>query len=742
MRRMAIALGIFVIILVGAVLIFAATFDVNRYRGRIQTELEKRLGRPVTLGQMHLGLFPPRFRAQDVIIADDPRFSRDVPFVKAGEVDVSVQLLPLLRKQMEIDSLDLQRPNVNLIKNHGGEWNFASLGSSSEATGEANASPTTPTAPETTSNKPAPPQQPAQGGPQQSSQRRFSLGKLTVEDGQVSLLDQSEGKIPTIYDHIDVTLNNLSPGRPFNLDASVHMAGGGSKTINLQGDGGPLVQSDLTRTPFKGTLKVNQVGLADLTKFLNAPALNGSDGILTGETKLASKDGILSAQGQTNIQSLKIHGMELGYPVSARYDLSNNFPGAFLTIQNLQLKLGSTPLDLSGTISSKLTPSRIDLNLRANNVSLAEAGKLLAASGIALSQDTSVTGNANVNIRATGAVNKPALNGTVIARNVQMTGKQIAKPVQVPSVNLNLTPAEVRSDPFNIVSDGTTVVAQFTARNYLSPSPLVDTTVRATNAQLPALLSIARAYGVTSLDKVNGSGVLSMDMHAAGPVQSITTANIIRALSGTINVNFNNVKYSGANIGHELASIAGFLNGGSAVQSTSGGISNILKMTGDIVVTNGIAKTDNMQAQFDIGNVGLAGTANLATEALNLRAVAVISQVVSQKVGGQNVGGFMKTALSNEKGELVIPALVTGTLSNPRFEPDVQQIAQMRLKGLMPDINNPASVAATVQNLLGGPKNPPDNSEQNAQQPPDPLQQFLGGLLGKKKQQKDQQQPR
>jgi hypothetical protein len=30
----------------------------------------------------------------------------------------------------------------------------------------------------------------------------------------------------------------------------------------------------------------------------------------------------------------------------------------------------------------------------------------------------------------------------------------------------------------------------------------------------------------------------------------------------------------------------------------------------------------------------------------------------------------------------------------------------MKLKGLMPNINNPASVAGTLQNLLGGPKNP------------------------------------
>jgi len=64
--------------------------------------------------------------------------------------------------------------------------------------------------------------------------------------------------------------------------------------------------------------------------------------------------------------------------------------------------------------------------------------------------------------------------------------------------------------------------------------------------------------------------------------------------------------------------------------------------------------------------------------------------------------GFMKTALANSQGELVIPALVTGTFSNPRFSPDVQQLAQTRLKNVVPNMNNPASVAGTLQNLLGG----------------------------------------
>jgi hypothetical protein len=156
-------------------------------------------------------------------------------------------------------------------------------------------------------------------------------------------------------------------------------------------------------------------------------------------------------------------------------------------------------------------------------------------------------------------------------------------------------------------------------------------------------------------------------------------------------------------------------------------------MTGNIAVKNGIAQTNDLQAQLDMGNIGLVGTASLASGALNMHATAVISQAVSQKVGGQTVGGFAKTALANNQGELVIPALVTGTFSKPRFEPDVQQLAQMKLKGLIPNINNPASVANTLQNFLGGPKNPGEATQQQPQQQPNPVQQIMG-IFGKKKQ--------
>ena len=271
--------------------------------------------------------------------------------------------------------------------------------------------------------------------------------------------------------------------------------------------------------------------------------------------------------------------------------------------------------------------------------------KLAAASGIALSQGTNASGNANVNIQARGPADKPVLNGTIAGSDIQLSGRDIAQPIQIHSINLNLTPTQIQSNPFNVASGGTTLNAQFALHNYLSPTPLVEATVRAPNAQLPAILSIAKAYGVRSLDKVNGAGTMNLDMHAAGPLKSLNTAEIMRALNGTIDLDFNNVKYSGANVSHELASIAGFLNANASSQSPAG-VTNISKITGKILVKNGIAETNNLEANLDIGNAGAAGTANLVDETLNMRVTAVLSQSVSQKVGGNSIDGFMQTAVS------------------------------------------------------------------------------------------------
>jgi len=80
----------------------------------------------------------------------------------------------------------------------------------------------------------------------------------------------------------------------------------------------------------------------------------------------------------------------------------------------------------------------------------------------------------------------------------------------------------------------------------------------------------------------------------------------------------------------------------------------------------------------------------------------VLNQGFSQRVGGSQIGGFMSTALANSKGELVIPALVTGTFEHPRFEPDVGAIAQMKLHNLLPTAGNPGALTSGILGALTG----------------------------------------
>src|ERR1700704_2824787 len=176
MRKLVITLAIiFGVIIVGAITA-TVLFDPNHYRGAIQADLEKRLGRTVTLGDMHLGLLPPRLRVRDLAIGDDPTFHDQKSFVQARDVDVSVKLLSLLKGAIDIDSLSLQSPSIEIVKNQQGAWNFSSLGSSSQS-GQSN--------------------------------HEFTLAKLSIQDGEVAITDLNSGTPRAVYDHIDVTLRDF-----------------------------------------------------------------------------------------------------------------------------------------------------------------------------------------------------------------------------------------------------------------------------------------------------------------------------------------------------------------------------------------------------------------------------------------------------------------------------------------------------------------------------------------------------
>ena len=502
MRKAAIIIGIIVAVIIGILLVAPLFFNVNQYRPQIQSELQQKLGRQVTLGELHLGLLPPRVRVENVSVSDDPHFSTG-PFAQVQELDVSIALLPLLSKKVEVQSLTLQRPHIELVRNAQGVWNFSTIGQPSAGAAPPQKKPT-----------------PQPGTPGSQNAGAFALNNLKISDGQIAITDRQKRQSRAVYDHIDVSLSNFAPGKPFSVSATVHLPGAGTQEVSLDGTGGPLNSSNMMATPFDGSLKLQQVALSAAQKFLNTPALAGTDATISGDMKIRNQSGNLASQGKLKLQDPVIHGVKLGYPITADYDLRDDLNTDVLNISKGALQLGSTPLSVTGSMNLKPTPAQVNVQLKASDVSLGEVGRLASAMGVAFAPGMNINGRLNADVHAQGATSSPALNGTISARNLNISGKGLPQAVAVPAVDLSMTPTQVSSNDFTASTAGTKLSTQFTLTGYTGAAPSISATVRTTNAQIGDLINIGKAYGATSLEEMSGSGTLSLNVHASGPLKN------------------------------------------------------------------------------------------------------------------------------------------------------------------------------------------------------------------------------
>src|SRR5690348_7250951 len=260
MRKAGIVILCLVVLVVIAALVIPSFLDVNQYRGKIQSELQQRLGRQVSLGTMHLRLLPLSFRVDNVTISEDPRFQSGRPFAQADELDVTAKLLPLLHKDVEISSLDLKRPHIELIRRADGTWNFSSLGH------PATSNALQPARPQPGTQQPQPPS--AKPATQGNSQQQFELGTLQISDGQMALTDQQKHQSRAVYDHIDLTLKNFAPDKAFSVDIAAHLPGKGTQLLRLKADAGPIDQQNMMNTPLDGSVNMQQVSISAIQEFL------------------------------------------------------------------------------------------------------------------------------------------------------------------------------------------------------------------------------------------------------------------------------------------------------------------------------------------------------------------------------------------------------------------------------------------------------------------------------------------
>src|SRR6185436_14303131 len=107
-----------------------------------------------------------------------------------------------------------------------------------------------------------------------------------------------------------------------------------------------------------------------------------------------------------------------GYPITYDYSVSSDLMKGLIQITSATLKLGPTPLSLTGTVNTNSNPMEVDLRLKTGEAAITEIARLASAFGIAFSRDTSVAGRVSGDVRARGAVDHLALDGSIAARDL------------------------------------------------------------------------------------------------------------------------------------------------------------------------------------------------------------------------------------------------------------------------------------------------------------------------------------
>src|SRR5258706_16080335 len=141
MRRTLRVLLVVIVVLVILVLVAPFLIPVNQFRPTIEEKASAALGRKVEVGNLSLSLFTGSLAADNLSIADDPKFSKS-PFLTAKSIKVGVELVPLpLRKDLNITNIVIDSPEVTLLRNPGGEWNYSSFGASASKSQGKQAAP-------------------------------------------------------------------------------------------------------------------------------------------------------------------------------------------------------------------------------------------------------------------------------------------------------------------------------------------------------------------------------------------------------------------------------------------------------------------------------------------------------------------------------------------------------------------------------------------------------------------------
>ncbi|MGZ4841090.1 MAG: AsmA family protein [Candidatus Angelobacter sp.] len=395
MKRLLVISGIVVGVLLLVIIAVPLFINVDSFRPDLEKKLSAALNRTVHIGKLDASLLSGGASASDITIADDPAFNKG-PFLKASSVKVGVQLMPLIfSRQLKVTSLTVQKPDITLLKNAAGKWNYSTLGATAQAQK---------TAPEPSGKAP------------DISVEKFEIAGGTVRVGHSS--GHAAGK-ESVYQNVNLVAHNISAqsAMPFTLSAG--MPGGG--TLNLEGQAGPLNPADSAKSPLDAKITLKHADLG-ATGFVDPSS--GVGGILDFEGQVKSDGHKLHSEGNAKAADLRVikGGQPAKQPVALDYKSDYALDSDTGTI-NANLHAGNSLTNASGTLSAKGEDTLANLKIVGKNMAVNDVTGLLPAFGVVLPAGASLQGgNVNMDLNATGPLDRLVITGPLNITGTHLSG--------------------------------------------------------------------------------------------------------------------------------------------------------------------------------------------------------------------------------------------------------------------------------------------------------------------------------
>jgi AsmA protein len=442
--------AIVVVVLIVLVLVVPFLIPVNQFRSTIEEKASAAVGRKVQVGNLSLSLLGGGLGADNLSVADDPKFSNS-PFLTAKAVRVGVELMPLIfSKTLNVTDITIDSPQLSLIRDTKGEWNYSSIGASA-AKSQASQAPVVAAKPAASTTS--------------SSSGEFSVQKLELKNGRITVGSTSSQRRST-YDNLTVVASNVSLTSKFPVTVTADLPGGGN--FKLDGTAGPLDEKNSVLTPLNAKVTVNSLDLAS-TGFLDPSA--GLGGILDLNAETASQNGESETKGSATLSKalLVAGGSPSSEPVNVNFDTKYNLTKNTGVLAPSTIKIGGATTNLSGTYEIPGDEAVLHIKIDGQNMPAKDLQGFLPALGINVPKGASLqAGTFNTSLNLTGPTNKLVITGNVglfsaklagfdlgskLSAISSLTGVKSGKDLEIEKLttNLRMAPEGLQADNFNAV---------------------------------------------------------------------------------------------------------------------------------------------------------------------------------------------------------------------------------------------------------------------------------------------------